>query len=311
MPIKIPMNLPAGDTLEKENIFIMNEKRAITQDIRPLKVVILNLMPTKIVTETQILRKLSNTPLQIEIELLQTATYKPHNTDPDYLDEFYVTFDQIKDNYYDGLIITGAPLDFVPYEEVEYWDEICQIIKWSKKHVHCTFYLCWGAFAGLYYNYGIDKHEIGYKISGIFEHKVLNNQSPLFRGFDDVFYAPQSRAVEVRKEDILKVPELELMSESDEAGVTIVKSANSREFYVFCHTEYDRDTLKLEYERDLEKGINPDIPKNYFPDDDPTKDPIVRWRSTGQLLWTNWINYYVYQTTPYDIKDVQNEGDDD
>lgn len=311
MPIKIPMNLPAGDTLENENIFIMNEKRAITQDIRPLKVVILNLMPTKVVTETQILRKLSNTPLQIEIELLQTATYQPQHIDPDYLDEFYVTFDDIKDDYYDGLIITGAPLDFVPYEEVDYWDEICEIIDWSKNHVHSTFYLCWGAFAGLYHNYGIDKHKIGHKISGIYRHKILNEKSPLFRGFNDLFYAPHSRAVEVRKEDVLAVPELELMAYSDDAGVAIVKSENSREFYVFCHTEYDRDTLKLEYERDMAKGLNPDIPQNYFPDDDPTKTPIVNWRAAGQLLWTNWINYYVYQTTPYDIKNVQNEGKND
>ena len=307
MPIKVKQNLPARDILENENIFVMTDTRAMTQDIRPLKVLVLNLMPTKIVTETQILRKLSNTPLQIEVEFLQTVTYQSQHTDESHLNEFYKTFDDVKDDYYDGLVITGAPLDFVDYEDVDYWDEICKIMEWSKKHVHCTFHLCWGAFAGLYYHYGIRKRDRIPKLSGIYEHKLLNKKSPLFRGFDDVFYAPQSRATEVTREQILNEPELELMAESDIAGVTIVKSKDSRQFYVLCHTEYDADTLKLEYERDTEKGMNPQLPVNYFPDDDPTKEPVVNWRSAGQLLWTNWINYYVYQTTPYDINDVENE----
>ena len=307
MPIKVKQNLPARDILENENIFVMTDTRAMTQDIRPLKVWVLNLMPTKIVTETQILRKLSNTPLQIEVEFLQTVTYQSQHTDESHLNEFYKTFDDVKDDYYDGLVITGAPLDFVDYEDVDYWDEICEIMEWSKKHVHCTFHLCWGAFAGLYYHYGIRKRDRIPKLSGIYEHKLLNKKSPLFRGFDDVFYAPQSRATEVTREQILNEPELELMAESDIAGVTIVKSKDSRQLFVLCHLEYDADTLKLEYERDKAKGMNPEVPYNYFPDDDPTKEPVVNWRSAGQLLWTNWINYYVYQTTPYDIKEVENE----
>ena len=305
MPIKVKQNLPARDILENENIFVMTDTRAMTQDIRPLKVLVLNLMPTKIVTETQILRKLSNTPLQIEVEFLQTVTYQSQHTDESHLNEFYKTFDDVKDDYYDGLVITGAPLDFVDYEDVDYWDEICEIMEWSKKHVHCTFHLCWGAFAGLYYHYGIRKRDRIPKLSGIYKHKLLNKKSPLFRGFDDVFYAPQSRATEVTREQILNEPELELMAESDIAGVTIVKSKDSRQLFVLCHLEYDADTLKLEYERDKAKGMNPEVPYNYFPYD--TKEPVVNWRSAGQLLWTNWINYYVYQTTPYDIKEVENE----
>ena len=247
MPIKVKQNLPARDILENENIFVMTDTRAMTQDIRPLKVLVLNLMPTKIVTETQILRKLSNTPLQIEVEFLQTVTYQSQHTDESHLNEFYKTFDDVKDDYYDGLVITGAPLDFVDYEDVDYWDEICEIMEWSKKHVHCTFHLCWGAFAGLYYHYGIRKRDRIPKLSGIYEHKLLNKKSPLFRGFDDVFYAPQSRATEVTREQILNEPELELMAESDIAGVTIVKSKDSRQLFVLCHLEYDADTLKLEY----------------------------------------------------------------
>lgn len=307
MPIKIRQNIQARNILENENIFVMTENRAITQDIRPLKILILNLMPTKVVTETQILRKLSNTPLQLEVEFLQTATYQSQHADKNYLDEYYKTFYEIKEHYYDGLIITGAPLDFIDYTEVEYWDEVCEIMEWSKKHVHCTFYLCWGAFAGLYYHYGIRKRDRLPKLSGIYSHTILNKKSPLFRGFDDVFWAPHSRATEITREQILAVPELELMAESEEAGVAIVKTEDSRQFYVFCHSEYDMDTLKLEYDRDVSKGLNPQPPVNYFPDNDPTKNPVVNWRAAGQLLWTNWINYYVYQTTPYDINEVQNE----
>ena len=304
MPIKVKQNLPAIDVLENENIFVMTEKRAITQDIRPLKVLILNLMPTKIVTETQLLRKLSNTPLQLEVDFLQTATYESQHTDKSHLDEFYTTFEEIKDKHYDGLIITGAPLESFKYEDVDYWDEICKIMDWSKTHVHCTYHLCWGAYAGLYYRYGIPTQILKEKVSGIYKHKILKKNSPLFRGFDDVFMAPHSRLFDVNKEDILKHEELEILAESDEAGVTIVKTKDSSEFYVFCHLEYDSNTLKLEYERDLEKGINPKIPCNYFPDDDPSKNPVVTWRSAAQLLYTNWINYYVYQTTPYDINEA-------
>lgn len=304
MPIKVKQNLPAIDVLENENIFVMTEKRAITQDIRPLKVLILNLMPTKIVTETQILRKLSNTPLQLEVAFLQTVTYESQHIDKSHLDEFYATFDEIKDNHYDGLIITGAPLENFQYEDVDYWDELCEIMEWSKTHVHCTYHLCWGAYAGLYYHHGIDRVKLDKKLSGVYKHKIIKKKSPLFRGFDDYFYAPHSRGIEVTKEDILATDKLEILAESDEAGVAIAKTKDSREFYVFCHLEYDWDTLKLEYERDLEKGINPQIPENYFPDDDPTKRPVVRWRSAGQLLYTNWINYYVYQTTPYDINEA-------
>ena len=307
MPIKVKSNLPARDILENENIFVMTENRAMTQNIRPLKVLVLNLMPTKIVTETQILRKLSNTPLQIEVEFLQTATYRSTHTDPSHMDEFYKTFDEVKDHHFDGLIITGAPLDFVAYEDVEYWDELCTIMEWSKKHVHCTFHLCWGASDLLYYHYGIQKRDRVPKLSGIYKHHILNKKSPLFRGFDDVYYAPHSRATEITREQILECPDLELMAESDEAGVGVVKSVDSRQFFVLYHSEYDADTLKLEYERDLAKGMDPIIPVNYFPDDDPTKEPIVNWRAAGQLLWTNWINYYVYQTTPYNINEVENE----
>lgn len=264
-------------------------------------------MPTKIVTETQLLRKLSNTPLQIQVEFLQTVTYKSQHTDSSHLDEFYKSFDEVKDHFYDGLIITGAPLDFIDYEDVDYWDEVCKIMEWSKKHVHCTFHLCWGAYAGLYYHYGIRKRDRIPKLSGIYKHHILKKNAPLFRGFDDVFYAPHSRATEITKEQILAEPKLELMAESDEAGVAIVKSEDSRQFFVFCHSEYDADTLKLEYIRDTEKGMNPKVPVNYFPDDDPTKEPVVNWRSAGQLLFTNWLNYYVYQTTPYDVNAVKNE----
>ena len=306
MPIKVKSNLPARDILENENIFVMTENRAMTQNIRPLKVLVLNLMPTKIVTETQILRKLSNTPLQIEVEFLQTATYRSTHTDPSHMDEFYKTFDEVKDHHFDGLIITGAPLDFVAYEDVEYWDELCTIMEWSKKHVHCTFHLCWGAFAGLYYHYGIQKRDRVPKLSGIYKHHILNKKSPLFRGFDDVYYAPHSRATEITREQILECPDLELMAESDEAGVGVVKSVDSRQFFVTCHAEYDANTLALEYNRDMEKGLTSvDLPINYFPDDDPTKAPVVTWRSTGQLLYSNWLNFYVYQSTPYDIKDIK------
>lgn len=304
MPIRIPDSLPATEILENENIFVMTEFRALHQDIRPLNILILNLMPTKIVTETQLLRKLSNSPLQVHVEFLQTASYVSQHTDTNHLDTFYRTFNQIKGNKYDGMIITGAPLEQFDYEEVAYWDELCEIMEWSKTHVHCTYFLCWGAFAGLYYFYGINRRFLPQKLSGIYSHKILKRTSPLFRGFDDVFYAPHSRGIEIAAEDIAKHKDLELMAVSDDAGVTIVKTEDSRQFFVLCHAEYDSDTLALEYKRDMEKGLNPNIPENYFPNNDPQKPPIVNWRSTGQLLYTNWLNYYVYQSTPYDIRDI-------
>lgn len=301
MPIKIPNSLPATEILENENIFVMTEHRAMHQDIRPLRVLILNLMPTKIVTETQLLRKLSNTPLQIEVEFLKTASYIPQHTDPTHLDTFYTTFDEIKERRYDGMIITGAPLDYIEFEDVTYWNEVCRIMDWCKSHVHCTLHLCWGAFAGLHYYYGIQKVDYEKKLSGVYEHTVVKKNSPFFRGFDDVFYAPQSRAMGMRREDIEAIDELELMAISEEAGVTIVKTKDSHHFFMTCHPEYDADTLAIEYFRDLDKGMNPQMPCNYFPDDDPSKAPIVRWRSAGQLLFSNWLNYYVYQSTPYEL----------
>lgn len=307
MPIKIMDSLPATATLENENIFVMTEYRAMHQDIRPLSVLILNLMPTKIVTETQLLRKLSNTPLQVNVELLKTASYNPTHIDQSHLDSFYVTFDDVKDRQFDGMIITGAPLDYIKFEDVNYWDEVCKIMEWGKTHVHCTFHLCWGAYAGLYYLYGIQKRDRATKLSGIYPHEILKKKSPLFRGFDDIFYAPHSRATEVLREQIEAVDELEILAESPQAGVAMVKTKDSRHFFVTCHLEYDGDTLALEYYRDKEKGMNPKIPENYFPDDNPDNEPVVNWRSAGQLLFSNWLNYYVYQTTPYDLRKISQE----
>ena len=304
MPIKIPDSLPARAVLESENIFVMTEHRAIHQDIRPLNLLILNLMPTKIVTETQLLRKLSNTPLQIEVDLLQTASYVGHYTDVSHLDSFYTTFDQIKDKKYDGMIITGAPVENMEFDQVDYWNELCQIMEWTKSHVHSTLHICWGAQAGLYYHYGIPKRSLSAKLFGVFEHKVLKPNSPLFRGFDDVFFAPNSRYTEVWEEDIRAVPQLELMATGEKSGVFAVKSTDSRHFFVLGHPEYDPDTLAREYFRDVDKGLDIAVPANYFPDDNPANAPLVRWRSAGQLLYTNWLNYYVYQTTPYDLRNI-------
>lgn len=301
MPIRIPDSLPARATLESENIFVMTEYRALHQDIRPLNLLILNLMPTKIVTETQFLRKLSNTPLQIRVELLQTASYQSTHTDPSHLDSFYTTFDQIKDKTYDGMIITGAPLEYVPWEEVDYWEELCTIMDWTTTHVHSTMHVCWGAYAGLYYHYGVPKILRSSKLFGVYPHTAIKKQSPLFRGLDDVFYAPHSRNMEVSQEDILKVSDLELMAVSPQAGVFAVKSRDNRRFFLTGHPEYDRDTLANEYWRDKNKGLDIAIPENYFPNDDPNQTPLVTWRSTGQLIYNNWLNYYVYQTTPYDL----------
>ncbi len=304
MPIKIKDSLPAQAILENENIFVMTEYRAMHQDIRPLKVLILNLMPNKEITETQLLRKLSNSPLQVNVELLQTASYTPTHVDANHLESFYTTFEAVKDQKFDGMIITGAPLDYVKFEDVKYWNEVCSIMDWAETHVNCTFYLCWACFAGLYYHYGLERYDREEKLSGVYAHRVLKPTSPLFRGFDDVFYAPHSRAMGIAREKILSVPELELMAESDEAGVAIVKTTDSRKFFVSCHPEYDANTLSDEYFRDLGKGMNPKIPVNYFPDDNPDNKPVVNWRSTGQLLYNNWLNYYVYQATPYDIDSI-------
>lgn len=312
MPIRIPDSLPAKTTLEKENIFVMTQYRALHQDIRPLRLLILNLMPTKIVTETQLLRKLSNTPLQVEIDLLRTISHESKNVDADHLESFYVGHVDIRDRYYDGMIITGAPVENLDFKDVDYWPELCEIMEWSKTHVHSTFHICWGAQAGLYYHYGIQKYSLPKKLSGIYSHRILKPNSPIFRGFDDCFNAPHSRYTEVLQADIEKVPELELLAVSDEAGVFAVKNHRSRHFFVFGHPEYDRDTLALEYRRDIAKGLKIDPPAHYFPDNDPSRPPLVTWRAAAQLMYTNWLNYYVYQTTPYVISAINPdmEGED-
>lgn len=304
MPIRIPDSLPATDVLEGENIFVMTEYRAMHQDIRPLKLVLLNLMPTKIVTETQIMRKLSNTPLQIEIELLQTASHNAKNVSGQHLETFYTTFDKIKDERFDGMIITGAPVELLDFENVDYWDELARIMTWSTTHVHSTLHICWGAQAGIYFHYGISKYELPEKVFGVFEHRVDKPYSPLVRGFNDLFNAPHSRYTEVHAADIEAHPDLELIATSDEAGVYIAKSTDSRNFFVFGHPEYDADTLWKEYERDAAKGLDMPVPSHYFPGDDPTQKPQVTWRAHAQLLYTNWLNYYVYQTTPYDLANM-------
>ena len=310
MPIRIPDSLPATDVLEGENIFVMTEYRAMHQDIRPLKLVLLNLMPTKVVTETQIMRKLSNTPLQIEIDLMQTASYTSKNVSAQHLDAFYTTFDEIKDERFDGMIITGAPVELLDFERVDYWDELTQIMAWSATNVHSTLHICWGAQAGIYYHYGIPKYELPEKLTGVFDHEVVKPSSPLVRGFNDFFLAPHSRFTEVHAADIEAHPELELIAVSDEAGVYIAKSTDSRNFFVFGHPEYDADTLKREYDRDVAKGLDIPVPRHYFPDDDPAREPRATWRAHAQLLYTNWLNYYVYQTTPYDLDRVGSESED-
>lgn len=304
MPIKIPDSLPARKTLESENIFVMTELRAIHQDIRPLKLLILNLMPTKIVTETQLLRQLSNTPLQIEVELLQTISHASTHVDEDHLTSFYVTLDDIRDRYYDGMIITGAPVENLDFTEVDYWTELCEIMEWTKTNVHSTMHICWGAQAGLFYHHGIQKYSLSQKLFGVYDHSLLKPNSPIFRGFNDSFPAPHSRYTEVLAEDIEKVPDLEILAISDKAGVFAVKTKDSRQFFITGHPEYDRDTLALEYFRDVNKGLDIAVPENYFPDDDPNRTPLVTWRSHAQLLYTNWLNYYVYQTTPYNITSI-------
>ena len=303
MPIKIPNDLPAAKTLREENIFVMNIDRAEGQDIRPLRLLVLNLMPTKIVTETQLARLLGNTPLQIEMELLAVGR-KPRHTAQEHMLAFYKSFREVKKQYFDGLIITGAPVEKMPFEEVEYWPELCQIMEWSKSHVYSTFHICWGAQAGLYYHYGIQKQPLEKKLSGVFEHRVTHKGSILFRGFDDTFLTPHSRNTTVSREQILKVPQLKILAESEEAGVYAVSNDGGRQIFITGHSEYDTETLKNEYLRDKNAGLNPEIPVNYFPNDDDTREPVCRWRSSANLLYSNWLNYFVYQATPYDLKNI-------
>jgi len=305
MPIKIPDNLPAAEVLKNENIFVMGEHRAFTQDIRPLRVAILNLMPLKSVTETQLLRLLSNSPLQTEIVLLHTESHMPKNTSPEHLENFYVTFEDIKDQKFDGLIITGAPVEMIEFEDLIYWEELQQIMAWSKTHVFSTLHICAGAQAGLYYHYGVPKHLLAEKLFGVFPHTKNMENVPLLRGFDDEFQVPHSRYSEIRREDIEKVAELEILAESPQAGIYIVSSKDGRLIFVTGHSEYDADTLKREYERDIAKGLDIAVPCNYYPNDDPGRKPLVSWRSHANLLFTNWLNYHVYQETPYDLDELK------
>ncbi len=304
MPIKIPNLLPATQVLLNENIFVMTETRAMTQDIRPLKILMLNLMPTKITTETQIARLIGNTPLQVELELLQTATHKARHTSAEHMLSFYKTFDEVKDRKFDGLIITGAPVEQLEFEDVEYWSELCEIMEWSKTHVTSTFHICWGAQAGLYYHYGIKKYPLESKLFGVFKHKLDYKRSMLFRGFDDEFWVPHSRHTTVRREDIEAEPKLKIISSSDEAGIFVCVTDKGRQIFVTGHSEYDADTLDREYRRDKDAGLPIDVPVNYYPNDDDTQAPTVRWRSCANLLYSNWLNYFVYQSTPYDINDI-------
>ena len=304
MPIKIPNELPAVKVLEEENIFVMTETRAISQDIRPLRILLLNLMPTKIDTETQLSRLLSNTPLQVELYLMHTASHKSQNVAEEHLTSFYKTFEEYKDEYFDGMVITGAPVEKMPFEEVDYWQELCEIMEWSKTHVHSTFHICWGAQAGLYYHYGIDKKPLSEKLFGVFPHKADYVRSILFRGFDDVFYVPHSRHTTIEREDIERVSDLKILASSDEAGVYAVSSKNGRQIFITGHSEYDPRTLEKEYLRDKNAGLPISVPKNYYPNDDDTQPPLVSWRSHANLLYSNWLNYFVYQTTPYDINKV-------
>ena len=305
MPIKIPNLLPATQVLLNENIFVMTETRAMTQDIRPLKILMLNLMPQKITTETQIARLIGNTPLQVELELLQTASHKSTHTSAEHMLAFYKTFDEVRDKKYDGMIITGAPVELMEFEEVDYWEELCEIMEWSKTHVTSTFHICWGAQAGLYYHYGVKKQKLPKKMFGVFEHTLDHKQSILFRGFDDTFVVPHSRHTTCAREDIEAVPELKILCSSEEAGVFVCATEKGRQIFVTGHSEYDADTLKNEYFRDKNAGLDIDVPKNYFPDDDDTKEPIVKWRSCANLLYSNWLNYFVYQSTPYNIEEIK------
>lgn len=304
LPIRIDSELPAKQKLELENIFVMTTMRGDTQDIRPLKIIILNLMPTKLETETQLLRLLSNTPLQLDVEFLQVKSHTSKNVSKSHMDKFYFTYDEIKDNRYDGMIITGAPVEHLEFEEVDYWNELCQIMEWSKTHVYSVWHICWGAQAGLYYHYGIKKYPTEKKIFGVFPHVSLDITHPLMRGLDDTYYVPHSRHTTVRRQDIAKVKDLQIISYSENAGVHIVADMECRKFFVTGHSEYDRDTLAKEYFRDKEKGIDIDIPANYFPNDNEKEIPVMTWRGTANLLFNNWLNYFVYQKTPYDLNNL-------
>ena len=302
MPIRIANNLPARAVLEKERVFVMEETRALSQEIRPIRIAILNLMPNKSVTETQLLRALSNTPLQVDIDLMRVASHVSTHTSEEHLIKYYETFDEMKERYYDGLIITGAPVEQIPFEEVDYWDELTRIMEWSKTHVYSTMHICWGAMAGLYYHYGVPKYDLPEKAFGIFEHSMTYSKPvKLFRGFDDVFYVPHSRHTEIHKDDVEKCPQLRILSESDECGLYAVADRHGRQFFITGHSEYDVNTLDEEYKRDLAKGLPIKIPINYYRDDDPNKEPVLRWRSSGSLLFNNWLNFYVYQKTPFDL----------
>lgn len=305
MPIKIPNDLPATAVLEKENIFVITETRAITQDIRPLKIAILNLMPTKVETETQFVRLLGNTPLQVELELLHTKTHKSKNTSQEHLLTFYKTFEEVKDKKFDGLVITGAPVELMDFKEVEYWEELKEIMEWSKTNVTSTLHICWGAQAGLYYHYGIPKYTLDKKLFGVYKHKLDRKTAILFRGFDDEFYVPHSRHTDVKREDVEAVSDLKILASSDEAGLYVAATDLGRQIYVMGHSEYDADTLKKEYFRDKEAGKKIDLPVNYFENDDPLLPPRVTWRSCANLFYSNWLNYFVYQTTPYDLNKIK------
>ena len=304
MPVKIPTTLPARTTLENENIFIIDEERAIHQDIRALRVAILNLMPTKIATETQLLRLLSNSALQVEVTLLHTATHASKNTDADHLLRHYLTFKDVEKEKFDGLIITGAPVEQMPFEEVEYWDELKDIMDWAETNVESTFHICWGAQAALYKKYGVPKYDLPRKMFGVFEHRVLSRAESLMRGFDDIFLAPHSRHTEIRRSDVEQVDDLTILAESEEAGLYILSTKDGRHLFITGHSEYDPFTLKAEYDRDINKGLPIHIPKNYYPNDDPSQTPTVRWRGHANLLYANWLNYYVYQVTPYDLAQI-------
>ena len=308
MPIRIPNDLPATGVLQQENIFVMTETRAVTQDIRPLEIVLLNLMPTKITTETQLTRLLGNTPLQVHLELMHTTSHKSKNVSEDHLLSFYKTFDELKHRKFDGMVITGAPVELMAFENVDYWDELCQIMEWSKTHVHSTFHICWAAQAGLYYHYGIQKRDLPEKLFGVFPHQADYKRAILLRGFDDTFWAPHSRHTTVLREDIEAVPGLKILASSKEAGVYAVMNKEGRQIFVTGHSEYDPDTLRNEYLRDKNAGLPIHVPENYFPLDDDTQEPVVRWRGHANLLFSNWLNYFVYQTTPYDIMTIGSEN---
>ena len=309
MPIKIPNQLPATKTLAEENIFVMTDARAVSQDIRPLQILMLNLMPTKIDTETQLSRLLGNTPLQVELTLMHTSSHKSKNTSQEHLLAFYTTFDQVKDRYFDGLVITGAPVEMMEFEEVEYWNELCEIMEWSTTHVHSTFHICWGAQAGLYYHFGVKKKTLDKKMFGVFPHIADYKRSMLFRGFDDVFMVPHSRHTTIDREDLEGIPGLKILASSPEAGVFAVKTQEGRQIFITGHPEYDAGTLNKEYVRDVNAGKPIEIPVNYFPDNDPTKAPPATWRSSANLLYSNWLNYFVYQTTPFHLEQLKDEND--